>query len=488
MGFDALPKGWKVEPVSALAGSEKYSCVGGPFGSNLTTKDYVEYEGVPVSRGTNLKIGSRVFIDENFVYVSKEKAKKLEKNSAGRGDIILTQRGTIGQVAFIPESSRYERYILSQNQMKITLDSSKVNMKYFLYYFLSKKVQDNIQRIVIGGVIPGFNLTQFREFEVVVPPLDYQNEIVATLDSLDSKIELNRQTNQTLEQMAQALFKSWFVDFDPVIDNALAAGNPIPAPFAKRAEIRKALLDKTLPEEQRALFPSEFEETERSNSAADTGDWVPKGWSVASLESLANALSGFAFKSKDFIETGEAVIKIKNIKADRSVDIEDTNKVSLQVALIAEKYQLNDGDLVIAMTGATVGKFGIIVSEEQERYYLNQRVCKLTSHSKNGNVFLFAALNKPGFEEGIVDAAQGSAQPNISASAILATPMTIPSDELINLYISKMTSNYEKRINLKKQEYKLTKLRDTLLPKLISGELRLPETDSDNKQTSDTAA
>ena len=170
----SLLKGWTVEPVSALVSPEKYSCVGGPFGSSLTRSDYVDYEGVPISRGNNLKIGSRVFVDEDFVYVSEEKAKKLTKNSAVRGDIILTQRGTIGQVAIIPENSRYERYILSQNQMKVTLDLFKVNPKYFLYYFLSKEVQDQIQRIAIGGVIPGFNLTQFRAFEVVVPPLDVQ--------------------------------------------------------------------------------------------------------------------------------------------------------------------------------------------------------------------------------------------------------------------------------------------------------------------------
>ena len=123
--------------------------------------------------------------------------------------------------------------------------------------------------------------------EIFLPPLETQKAIAHILGSLDDKIELNRQMNATLEAIAQALFKSWFVDFDPVIDNALAAGNPIPEPLQARAEARKALGDKRkpLPEAIQQQFPSAFE-------YSDELGWIPEGWRVNKLNSLLDIRYG----------------------------------------------------------------------------------------------------------------------------------------------------------------------------------------------------
>lgn len=383
--------------------------------------------------------------------------------------VITGRYGTIGEVFY----SDVDFWPLNTT---LYVRDFKGNDPKFIYYFL-KTIP--YQQYNDKAAVPGLNRNHLHMAEVVSPTdIKEQRHIAHILSVLDNKIQLNRQTNQTLEQMAQALFKSWFVDFDPVIDNALAAGHPIPDELQARAQRRQQQLAKPghqpLPDDVLQLFPNEFEETEELG-------WVPKGWEAGTLGSIANALSGFAFKSKDFIEEGEAVIKIKNINSDRTVDITDVNRVSVQVALLAERFLLTDGDIVMAMTGATVGKFGIIVTEADEGYFLNQRVCKLSSKAEGGNVFVYSALNKPGVEEGIIDSAQGSAQPNISASAILSTPMVIPPKALIDLFSKQMEHSYTRRITLKKQDYKLTKLRDTLLPKLISGELRLPESMLDSQ-------
>jgi len=307
-----LPDGWAIVPVSDLSSKEKYSCVGGPFGSSLTRKDYVEYEGVPISRGTNLKIGSRIFIDDEFVYVSEDKAKKLSKHMASRGDIILTQRGTIGQVAIIPNSSRYERYILSQNQMKITLDKSKVNPLYFLYYFLSNKVQNKIQQIAIGGVIPGFNLTQFREFEVLLPTLSDQDRIVSILDDLDKKIELNSQTNQTLEQISQAIFKSWFVDFEPT--NAKIAAREVL--LAKMVDSSKENNASTTEQIVKAPSPEKIADAERQ-AAIQAVSGISGAGNVVSTEHLETLADLFPNQLVDSelgeIPEGWRVNKVKDV-------------------------------------------------------------------------------------------------------------------------------------------------------------------------------
>lgn len=418
----------------------------------------------------------------------------LQKN-----DLVVTmtdlskEADTLGYSALVPEIKGH-RLLHNQRVGLVEFKNDEVDKVYLYFLLRSREYRHHVLSGVTGTTVKHTSPTKILSYRFKKPQKKAQVKIGQYLLNIERKIQLNHQTNQTLEQMAQALFKSWFVDFDPVIDNALAAGNPIPPELQKRAHIRAQLraeqgaqqathpqaeassaapdntkvLNGQLPQHLRELFPSEFEHNEALG-------WVPKGWEAGSLGSIATALSGYAFKSKDFLEYGEAVIKIKNINSTRGVDIKDVNRVSSRVASIAEKFLLNDGDIVMAMTGATVGKFGIVVSEDTEGYYLNQRVCKLASKSKNGNVFLYSALNNPGFEEGIVDAAQGSAQPNISASAILSRPMVVPSSEIIDLFISNMISTYKKRISLKKQDYKLEKLRDTLLPKLISGELRLPE-------------
>lgn len=381
-----------------------------------------------------------------------------------KGDLILSNSGTAG----LPKFMGITACIHDGWQVLKKLNGITKEYLYYTLIYLRPHLLHNAN----DSTMKNLTLDMVRDAKIRLPSLRRQEKIAQILSSIDKKIELNRQTNQTLEQMAQALFKSWFVDFDPVIDNALAAGNPIPEELQARAQRRQQQLAKPdhqpLPDDVRQLFPSEFEETEALG-------WVPKGWEAATLGSIASVLSGFAFKSKDFVEKGEAVIKIKNINSDRTVDITDVNRVSAQVASSAERFLLTDGDIVMAMTGATVGKFGIIVTEENEAYFLNQRVCKFSPKAEGGSVFLYSALNKPGVEEGIVDSAQGSAQPNISASAILSTPMVIPSKELIALFSRQMESSYIRRITLKKEGYKLVKLRDTLLPKLISGELRLPE-------------
>lgn len=305
---------------------------------------------------------------------------------------------------------------------------------------------------------------------------ELQKKIGAILSSFEERIINSNKINQTLEQMSQTLFKSWFVDFDPVIDNALDAGNLIPEALQSRAELRQKVRSsadfKPLPADIRALFPAEFEETEMG--------WVPTEWKNGNLSDVTKILSGFAFKSKDFGDNGKSVIKIKNITSAKTIDVDDTQKISEFIAKDANRFLLFDGDILMAMTGATVGKFGVLTTKNNEEYYLNQRVAKFETENK---AYLYCVLNQESTDRFITNAAQGSAQPNISAKDILSMPLLIPSVELINTFNDFISHIFYRMITNTKANLNLTALRDTLLPKLISGELSLEDLPDIIKQT-----
>ena len=209
--------------VSDIAAPTKNALVGGPFGSDLVSRDYVP-SGIPVIRGTNLGHGR--WVDGEFAYVTPQKADALASNCAKPGDVVFTQRGTLGQVALLPKNGA-NRYLISQSQMKLTVDAAKADALFIYYVFTSAEQQEYIRQNAIQTGVPHTNLGILRNTPLTLPPLPEQKAIAAVLGALDDKIELNRRMNATLEAMARALFQSWFVDLDPV--RAKAEGRPPPA-------------------------------------------------------------------------------------------------------------------------------------------------------------------------------------------------------------------------------------------------------------------
>lgn len=202
---------WQECFVADIAAPVKNALVGGPFGSNLVSNDYVE-TGIPVIRGQNM--GER-WINGGFVFVSSEKAKRLSPNTARPGDLIFTQRGTLGQVAIVPLKP-YDAYIISQSQMKLTVNREKADALFIYYLFRLPEQQDYIIRNAIQTGVPHTNLEHLRTTPLFIPSLPEQHAIAGILGALDDKIELNRRTNATLESMAQEVFRRWFVESEEV--------------------------------------------------------------------------------------------------------------------------------------------------------------------------------------------------------------------------------------------------------------------------------
>lgn len=442
---------------------------------------YSALDGVPFV--TPKDMDGRRWIENTERYLTSDGVAAVKRNLVPAMSVAVSCIGSdMGKAILLKKES-----VTNQQINSIVIDVKRFNPKY-IYYVLSTK-QQYLKGIAGGSATPILNKTDFGKITFQAPSKYYQDLIVEYLDCLDSKRELNSQINQTLEQMAQALFKSWFVDFDPVVDNALDAGFfdqglELPDELLRRAEARKAAREsgaylekgKPLPDATRQLFPAAFEEC--SDPSLGLGGWVPQGWGTGDLNNVTKVLSGFAFKSREFQDSGFGVIKIKNIGSDKSVDIHDLQRIDSCVAAKAERFHLKDGDLLMAMTGATVGKFGTLVTENKEAYFLNQRVAKFEPLDAS-SAYLYCTLNREIAEEYVVNAAQGSAQPNISAKSILAMTLAIAPKALREFFNDKVSSSFQQIIQLRKQNMTLTKMRDTLLPKLISGELRLDDIDAE---------
>lgn len=309
-----------------------------------------------------------------------------------------------------------------------------------------------------GSAIPSTNREEFYRLPVNVPPILEQKEIAGFLSMFDDRINILHKINQTLEGIAQALFKSWFIDFDPV--------------HAKQKGKKPEGID----EATASLFPDNFEQSELGE--------IPRGWYYGKIGDVATVKSGFAFKGQSFSDSGLPVIKIKNILGDGTVDLQNIQYIKSNIANVNKKFSLNDGDIIIAMTGATIGKTGIVVKDELTPY-LNQRVAKFDKKldGPNNGWFIYTAFQNKNISEQVLNIASGSAQPNISTSGIESIRLIIPRDlTIIDIFNTFSYSLFENWILNHKKITTLSKIFDILLPRLISGQIRLSDEEEINSK------
>lgn len=200
---------WPTARLADLAAPVKGAIAGGPFGSDLVSADYVD-EGVPVIRGVNLPFDRKIVLD-NVVFVSEAKADSLYLNCAAPGDLVFTQRGTLGQVGLLPKHPRYSRYLISQSQMKMTVDPGKASALYLYHYFRLPSSVAYIENHALQSGVPHINLGILRKLEVILPPLPVQQRIAAVLEAYDDLIANNQRRIALLESMAEEIYREWFV-------------------------------------------------------------------------------------------------------------------------------------------------------------------------------------------------------------------------------------------------------------------------------------
>jgi type I restriction enzyme S subunit len=377
------------------------------------------------------------------VFLSTEKAEEFQRSVVKRGDLVFTCWGTINQVGLIDSSSKFDRYIISNKQMKLSVDTGKADQRFIYYVFSGPDKQAEILDNGIGSSVPGFNLGQLKRHELMLPPLGEQIRIADFLEMLDDRITLLREINTTLEAIAQALFKSWFVDFDPV--HAKMQGRAPEGIYEATA----------------ALFPDRFEESELGA--------VPNGWRIGKLADLASFQNGYAFKSKDWSEAGHPVIKIGNVKPSL-ISFDGCSFVGAESVIGLDRFKLKRGDLLVGMTGY-VGETGL-VTKVSPAAYLNQRVGRIaTSAGVKDLGFVFCLTRHEDFKAFAEGQSHGSAQANVSGSDLLKFKSVIPDNKVIRAFNELIETLIESIILNHEQAKLLGELRDTLLPRLISGQL-----------------
>ncbi|ENU8168795.1 restriction endonuclease subunit S [Salmonella enterica] len=353
------------------------------------------------------------------------------------GDLIVVARG-VGGTGDVKIAN--QDCYLTNLSIKIDLDDKIIRKEYFYYLFK----QNTLRYLDSGSAQSQITINDLSNIEVVAPLPEVQDSIIERLRNLDKKIVINTSINQTLEQMSQTLFKSWFVDFDPVIDNALDAGNPIPEALQSRAELRQKVRNsadfKPLPTDVHALFPAEFEETELG--------WAPKGWEIGKLQDLLILQRGF--------------------------DLPSTQRnIGLHPIIAASGYTGTHDIAMVKAPGVVTGRSGVL-----------------------GNVFLiledFWPLNTTlwvkelkhatpcyGYEVlKMIDFSSfngGSAVPTLNRNHIHNLDYLLPPRNLIEKFELFSMSLHRRVHEFQKQTQTLISLRDTLLPKLISGELSLED-------------
>ncbi|TWU67520.1 restriction endonuclease subunit S [Crateriforma conspicua] len=386
-----------------------------------------------------------------------------------QGDLLFARRsltaegaGKCSIVKEVLEDTTFESSIIRARP-----DTSRALSDYLYYYFGSYYGKALMRSIMRQVAVAGITGSDLKQLEIPTPPISVQQSIAYILGMLDDKIELNRRMNETLESMARALFKSWFVDFDPVIDNALAAGHCIPEPLAARAETRRALgpARKPLPENIRSLFPATFAFDEEMG-------WIPEGWNVVNLDECCLFQEGYVNPSQKIAEYfGDEIKWLRAVDLNDGFVFDTTRKISKAGFESAGKaaYLFKPDSIAISKSG-TIGRVGIL----KDFMCGNRAVINVQPRpDKCGTQFIFRVLKF--YNRLICELAIGSVQKNLYASALGSQKFVYPNIELVKLFeeesgvlSSRMASNVSQCISL-------AKLRDTLLPKLLSGELRIPE-------------
>lgn len=379
------------------------------------------------------------------------------------GDLVVCEGGEPGRCAIWKNEIPGMKIQKALHRIRV---KEKLDNRFLHYWFLLSGRNGALEPYFTGTTIKHLTGKAIVELEIPLPPKAEQKAIAHILGTLDDKIELNRQMNATLEAMAQALFKSWFVDFDPVIDNALAAGNPIPEPLQVRAEARKALGDqrKPLPEAIQKQFPSRFVFNE------DMG-WVPEGWEARSIGDAFSLLGGHPFKSGEYVDDGQyGIVTIKNVQ-DASFIEECTNRITIIPEKMKEHCYLSAGDILLSLTG-NVGRACIV---SPGKYLLNQRVAKIVGNDSISNAFAYFFFRQRSIFEDMLTIAKGTAQQNLSPIETAKITRTMPRSCCIHAVQDYLERPFEKIISNTAQIQSLNRLRDTLLPKLLSGQLRIPD-------------
>lgn len=421
--FDNIPKNWLILEVGDLV---KRGILEKPMDGNHGSihpkaKDYVNH-GIPFIMAADLKNG---YIDfDRCKFITHQQAKTLKKGFAKKGDVLLTHKGTIGRVALVKDLSTQYLVLTPQVTYYRVRNNKLLLNKYLLYYFMSEKFQHFFLAFAGSGSTRNYlGITHQLKLPVVLPPIEEQHRIANILSTIDDKIELNHQINQDLEEMAQAIFKSWFIDFEPFRDG-------------------------------------EFVDSELGP--------IPKGWEVKELKKLVK------ISTESVRPNNNPEVKYEHY----SIPAFDSNKFpafDLGAEIKSNKYVVKNNSILVSKLNPTTKRIWIPLNVTSNAICSTEFINYQPIIDDN-YYFVYGILNSKKFSEFLQSNVTGStnSRQRVSPKKTLNYKIVVPNNEKIIWDYCNLVKEIFEKIHLNLLEIEdLRSVRDTLLPKLMSGEIRV---------------
>ncbi|GAA81790.1 restriction endonuclease subunit S [Pseudoalteromonas sp. BSi20495] len=508
-------KTYTVEELVNLGALEK-PLDGNHGGIHPKSSEFVA-EGIPFIMASDMKNGK---IDtRNCKFISEDQARGLRKGFAKEGDVLLSHKATIGRTAIVDNIDTAFIVLTPQVTYYRVKNLGVINPKYLKYYFDSVQFQSLFEQWAGGGSTRLYlGITGQKKLPIELPDIETQNSIASIISDYDLKLLLNRQTNQTLEQMAQALFKSWFVDFDPVFDNLLASVDfklenletSLPDELKQKAQRRLAALNSlenateckasliALAHELQAQtqaavqvsekaaetpvkanptilaqhanthahFPNEFEHNEQLG-------WIPKGWEVKTINELCK-INPESWTKKN----APKVVKYVDLANAKNGAVGEAIEYSFSEAPSRARRVLRPHDTIIGVVRPANRSFAYV---NEENLTGSTGFAVVRANNQNCRAFAYFSLTNDDCIQEFTRIADGAAYPAIKPEDVAKTYCLFSNNKILDAFESIVGEFMTKVAKNEQQNRYLTKLRDTLLPKLISGELQIPDVATDDE-------
>jgi type I restriction enzyme S subunit len=401
--------------------------VSGPFGSSIHSKFY-RPKGVPIIRGNNLSLAGQrgQYVDDDYMFLDSAKADELHHAHAVSGDIVITARGTLGQVGLIPSSALYPKYILSANQLRFRIDPDKADNKFVYYSLANKRMIRHIQSLSANVGVPNFNLGMARNLELYLPDVSTQTRIAEFLGTFDDKIEVNNKIIRNLEELAQTIFKEWFVKF---------------------------------------RFP-DYEKVKMVDSELGR---IPEGWGITAIGTVCRIVGGGTPSTTvaKYWANGDVLWATPtDMTSLKSIFIDSTDKKITEDGLHNSSATLLLEGAILMTSRATVGVMAIA----RQPIATNQGFISLECHFPS-NLYMLNCLQR--IKGQIQSLATGSTFPEISRGVFREIRVLIPDVGVHDRFVERIVPMYDEIYRLQKENEKLVQMRDLFLPKVMKGEVEV---------------
>lgn len=421
---------WQRSRFDELASTDRWAFSIGPFGSKVTTGDYQE-DGVPFIRGVNLARG--IFVDEDFVFVTHEKANEIESAGVIPGDLVFTRKGTVGQVAMIPRSPRYERYVISGSQVKARLDESQAVPEFYYYWFTSIEGQRSILAHAVTTGVPSLanSLASIRGLSVPRPPVEEQRAIAGVLGALDDKIALNERIAATARQLCRASMEALWAEggVSSLTDREAALGEG-------------------------------WRRTTLGRLCADGGGAIQTG------------PFGSQLHASDYVESGIPSVMPQNI-GDNVISEAGIARIARSDADRLSRYLLAEGDIVYSRRGDV--KRRAFVRKHEVGWLCGTGCLRVRVGTSTRPLFMSYYLGEPEIQDWVVQHAVGATMPNLNTSILGEAPVVLPPAEVVDRVHERLAVLDRSAAHVTHENRTLADLRDTLLPQLVTGKLRVKD-------------